>query len=82
MTEEMIRELWREHDRCVLRARELFESELQIRRERMELRDQMDEALDALCEKEHAAYNARNECTRRAGLIGSILRVYDERLQS
>ncbi len=81
MTEETIRELWREHDRCVLRARELGESEIQIRKEWRELRDQMEEALDALREKERAAYNAREEYSRRAGRIGSLLSMYDERFR-
>lgn len=81
MTEETIRELWREHDRCVLRARELGESEIQIRKEWRELRDQMEEALDALREKEHAAYNARRAYSRRAQTIGSLLSMCDERFR-
>ena len=81
MTEETIRELWREHDACILRARELGEVELRLRREWMELRNQMEESLDAIRERERAASNARSECTRIAGLISRVLEEYDERIQ-
>lgn len=81
MNEETIRELWLEHDRCVIRARELGEAEIRIRKEWRELRVQMEESLDALRDRERAAADARNECTRIAGLIGNVLERYDERLQ-
>ena len=81
MTEETIRELWKEHDKCIIRARELGETELRFRREWIELHTRMSENLDALREKERDASDARSEYTRRAGLISRVLEEYDERIQ-
>lgn len=81
MTNETIQELWMEHDKCIIRARELGETEIRFRREWIELRDQMEESLDELRKRERDAYNARSEYTRRAGLISRVLEDYDERIQ-
>lgn len=81
MTEETIRELWEEHDECIIRARELGESEIRIRKEWKELREQMNESLDELRAREREAFNVRSEYTRRACLISRILEEYDERIQ-
>lgn len=81
MTDETIQELWMERDKCIIRARELGETELRFRREWRELRNQMEESLDELRAREREASNARSEYTRRAGLIDRILEEYDERIQ-
>lgn len=77
MTEETIQELRREHDACILRARELGEVEIRIRMERMAFRRQMEEIIDELREREHDASNARSEYTRRAGLITRVIEDYE-----
>lgn len=81
MTEETIQELWREHDECIIRARELGETELRFRREWIEFHTQMNDNLAALRKREREAYNARSEYTRRAELISRVLEDYDERIQ-
>lgn len=81
MTDETIRELWREHDACVIRARELGDVEVRLRRERFAIRAEMEEIIDEIYEREREAEKLSNEYTRRAGMLGNILRVYDERLQ-
>lgn len=81
MTEETIRELWKEHDACVLRARDLEDAEFRIRKELLALRKQLVEIDEALRERERAASEERSECARRAGMLNLVLRTYDERLQ-
>ena len=82
MTDETIRELIREHDACIIRARELDDVEIRLRNERFAIREQMEEIIDEIYERECEAERLRVEYTRRAGMLGNILRVYDERLQS
>lgn len=82
MTDETIRELWSEHDACVIRARELGDVEIRLRRERFAIREQMEEIIDEIYEREREAESLSREYTRKAGMLGSILHVYDERLQS
>lgn len=82
MTDETIRELCSEHDACIIRARELGDVEVRLRRERFAIRDQMEEIIDEIYERECEASRLRSEYTRRAGMLGNILSVYDERLQS
>jgi hypothetical protein len=82
MTDETIRELCSEHDACIIRARELGDVEIRLRRERFAIREQMEEIIDKIYEREREAEKLRNEYTRRAGMIGNILSAYDERSQS
>ena len=82
MTEETIRELWREHDACIIRARELGSVEIRLRHERFAIRDEMEKLIDAIYDRECAAEKLRNEYERKAMMIGNILNAYDERLKS
>ena len=81
MTDETIRELSREHDACIIRARELGDVEIRLRNERFAIREQMEEMIDEIYEREREAERLRSEYTRRAGMLGNILRVYDEHSQ-
>lgn len=77
MTEETIQELRREHDYCIIRARELGEVEVRIRLERISIHNQMEKIIDELRKRERDASDARSEYTRRAGLITRVLVDYE-----
>ena len=81
MTEETIRELWRERDGWILRARELGETERRLRNERLALLCAMNESISALKEREDEAFEERHECYRRGERIYRVIEMYDERLQ-
>lgn len=81
MTDETLSELWRERDGWILRARELGETEIRLRNERLALLSAMDEIIDALKERENEAFKERHECYRRGERIYHVIEMYDERLQ-
>lgn len=81
MTDETIRELSSEHDACIIRARELGDVEIRLRNQRFAIHEQMEEMIDEIYEREREAERLRSEYTRRAGMLGNILSVYDDRLQ-
>ena len=82
MTEETLRELWKERDAWLLKARAIGEAEIRIRNERIELLAAMDEIADELKKRENEMFKERHECHRKSEQVSRVIEMYDKRLQN